>query len=102
MNNSKFGFKNGDLETIAQALSKFSEIQKAVIFGSRARGNYQAGSDTDIAVWTIDNDVIGRLSAFLNDETLLPYKFDILSYDRIINPELKAQVDTTGVEIYSK
>jgi predicted nucleotidyltransferase len=102
MNNSRFGFKKGDLETIIQIISKFPEITKAVIFGSRAKGNYQAGSDADIAVWTMNNAIVGQLSGILNDETLLPYKFDVLNYDKIDNQELKKQISQSGVEIYRK
>ena len=100
MNNSKFGFKKGDLETIIQTISKFPEITKAVIFGSRAKGNYQAGSDADIAVWTMNNAIVGQLSGILNDETLLPYKFDVLNYEKIDSPELKDQINRIGIEIY--
>ena len=100
MNNKRFGFKNGDLETILQILSKFPGIKRAVIFGSRARGNYQSGSDADIAVWIVDDDSISQLSGILNDEILLPYKFDVLNYDKIDNTELKKQIDQTGIEIY--
>ena len=100
MNDNTFGFKKGDMENIVQALAKFSEIKKAVIFGSRAKGNYQAGSDVDIAIWTISNDSVGQLSGILNDETLLPYKFDVVSYKAINNPELIEQINRAGVEIY--
>jgi predicted nucleotidyltransferase len=102
MNNNELGFKNGDLETIVQSISKFPEITKAVIFGSRARGNHQTGSDADIAVWTTNDDTIWQLSGVLNDETILPYKFDILHYNKIDNPELKEQINLSGVEIYRK
>lgn len=101
MNNNEFGFKSDDLWIIVQSISKFPEITKAVIFGSRARGNHQAGSDTDIAVWTTNDDTIWQLSGVLNDETLLPYKFDIVHYNKIDNPELKEQINL-GVEIYRK
>lgn len=100
MNNNRFGFKYGDLETIVQVISKFPEINKAVIFGSRAKGNYKAGSDTDIAVWTVNDDAVWQLSGILNDETSLPYKFNILNYDKIANTSLKQQINHTGVEIY--
>jgi predicted nucleotidyltransferase len=102
MNDIKLGLKPGDLETIVQTLSKFPEIKKAVIFGSRAKGDFQAGSDVDIAVWAIGNEPIGQLSGVLNDETLLPYKFDIINYDTINNQELKDHINRTGVEIYLK
>jgi predicted nucleotidyltransferase len=100
MNDNRFGFKPGDLETIVQTLSKFPEIKKAVIFGSRAKGTYQAGSDVDIAVWAINDDKIRQLSGILNDETLLPYKFDILNYDKIDTQELKEHINRAGIEIY--
>jgi predicted nucleotidyltransferase len=102
MNNNEFGFKNGDLGIILQSISKFPEIEKAVIFGSRARGNHQTGSDADIAVWTTNDDTIWQLSGVLNNETLLPYKFDIVHYNKIDNPELKEQINLSGVEIYRK
>ena len=100
MSDNEFGFKDGDLEIIVQTISKFPEIKRAVIFGSRAKGNYQAGSDADIAIWTVNEDTVSQLSGILNDETLLPYKFDVLNYDKINNPELKEQIGKTGVEIY--
>jgi predicted nucleotidyltransferase len=100
MSNNEFGFKSGDLETIVKTISKFPDIKRAVIFGSRANGKYQAGSDTDIAIWTINDNAVWQLSGILNDETLLPYKFDILNYDKIDNQELKHQINGTGIEIY--
>lgn len=98
--NNKLGFKQDDLSIIVQIISKFPEIKRAVIFGSRAKGNYKAGSDTDIAVWAIDNDSILRLSGILNDETLLPYKFDLLNYNTTNNTDLKEHIDRVGIEIY--
>jgi predicted nucleotidyltransferase len=100
MNNSRFGFKYGDLETITQVLSKFPEIERAAIFGSRVKGNYRSGSDVDIAIWTTDNNEAWQVPGILNDETLLPYKFDVLNYDQINNEELKEHINRVGVEIY--
>jgi predicted nucleotidyltransferase len=97
-----FGFKIGDLEIILQIFSGFPEITKASIFGSRARGDYKKGSDTDIVVWITGADIIPQLSGILNDETLLPYKFDILDYNKISNSDLKYQIDLHEIEIYFK
>jgi predicted nucleotidyltransferase len=102
MNDDKFGFKNGDLEIILQEILKIPEITKAVIFGSRAKGAYQVGSDTDIAVWASNNDAVLNLSGILNDETLLPYKFDILDYNNIDNAQLKDHINRIGIVIYTK
>ena len=40
-----------ELDTICKYLSKYPEIDKASIFGSRAKGNYKNGSDIDIALY---------------------------------------------------
>ena len=100
MNNSRFGFKYGDLETILNALIQFPEIEKAAIFGSRAKGNYQPGSDIDLVLWTSGTNDTWQLPGILNDETPLPYKFDVLDYDKIISEELKNHIDRAAVEIY--
>jgi predicted nucleotidyltransferase len=99
---SKLGFKKDDLSIIVKVISTFPEIKKAVIFGSRAKGNYKVGSDADIAVWAINNDSILKLAGVLNDETLLPYKFDLLNYETINNKELKQHIDRVGIEIYKQ
>lgn len=94
------GLKEGDLEEVIRILANFSEIKKAVVFGSRAKENYKPGSDVDMAIWATTNDSILKLAGVLNDETLLPYKFDLLNYDTINNNELKEHIDRVGIEIY--
>jgi len=100
MNNGQFGLKEGDLEVIIQMLMKFPEIEKAKIFGSRAKGNHQAGSDVDIVIWTKNNISAWELPGILNEETLLPYKFDVLNYHEIANAELKEHINRAGIKIY--
>ena len=65
--------------------SHFSEVQEAVLFGSRAMNNYRQGSDIDIAVKgtpTVSKDVLSALLVAF-DETVLPYFVDIVVYDHI-------------------
>ena|SRR6056297_1738681 len=44
-----YGLRERDLEYIHAALSKCPQVEKAIIFGSRALGNYKKGSDIDLA-----------------------------------------------------
>ena len=44
------GLKKTDLELIKKEISNFSEVDKAVIFGSRAKECSVSGSDVDIAL----------------------------------------------------
>ena len=45
-----FGLLDRDIKYIIKALEQHDEIEKAIIFGSRAMGNYKKGSDVDIAI----------------------------------------------------
>lgn len=44
-----FGLRENDMDIILKTIDSFNEIERAVIFGSRAMGNYRRGSDVDIA-----------------------------------------------------
>lgn len=50
-----FGLKSSDLDYIINTIKKFPQIKKAVIFGSRAKGNFKPGSDIDIVDYTHSN-----------------------------------------------
>ena len=98
------GLTQTDIESIIDVLRKFKEIKKAVIFGSRAKGNYKAGSDIDIAIYgnDITFDVISSLHWALEEESSLPYFFDIVDYTHLEHKELKAHIDRVGVIFYEK
>ena len=94
----QIGFKAGDMNQITALLHKFPSVQRAVLFGSRARGNYKQGSDVDIALFMDPaEDTAFSIRSKLNDELLLPYKFDILDYHQIKNPNLIDSINRTGL-----
>lgn len=97
-----FGLLDRDIKYILQAISKLKEIERAVIFGSRAMGNYKKGSDVDIVVMgnNITKDTILQLDEYLNEIYPLPYFFDIINYNEISNKKLKEHIDKVGKEIY--
>lgn len=97
-----FGFLERDFKYIKMALSEFKEIDEAIIFGSRAMGNYKKGSDVDMAILgsEITRKTILRLSDLLNEEYPLPYFFDIIHYETLSNENLKQHIDDKGKKIY--
>ncbi|NLJ25330.1 MAG: nucleotidyltransferase domain-containing protein [Firmicutes bacterium] len=99
-----YGLLERDLQWIEKAIAKYPEIEEAVIFGSRAMGNYKKGSDVDLAVKgaRIDRRIINRLSDDLNEEYPLPYFFDVVHYESISNEELKKHIDAIGKIIKSR
>ncbi len=100
----RFGLSKRDEGYILEALSRFPEIEKAVIFGSRAMGNNERGSDVDMAVVgeNITPTMIVRLRSLLNEELSLPYFFDVVHYEKIDNKNLKGHIDKEGKDLFSK
>ncbi|NLZ54891.1 MAG: nucleotidyltransferase domain-containing protein [Thermoanaerobacteraceae bacterium] len=97
-----FGLKKSDIDYIIGVIKKFPEIEKAVIFGSRAKGNYKVGSDVDIAIYgeNITFDTISALHFMLEEQGPLPYFFDIIDYTHLKHEELKEHIDRVGKVIF--
>ena len=100
----KHGLSDSDLEYIINSIKKFNEIEKAVIFGSRAKGNYKPGSDVDIAIYgnRISFDTISKLHSMMEDKGPLPYYFDIVDYTHLGQTELREHIDRVGKIIFLK
>ena len=98
----KFGLRAQDLAEIIGTIQQFLVIEAAVIFGSRAKGNYKKGSDIDIAIKgkEITREDVTLLVDLLNEESALPYYFDIVHYDGITEKELTQHIDRVGKSIY--
>jgi len=96
-----FGLLQRDIDNIITCISKLKEIEKVVVFGSRAKGNYKKGSDVDLAVMgeKVNRETIIKLSEDLNEVYPLPYFFDVLDYEEIDNEDLKNHIDTEGKEL---
>ena len=103
MNNS-FGIYDKSFTLIRESLAEFPEIEKAVIFGSRAMGNYKKGSDIDIVICgeNVNHNTISRLHGKLNEELPVPYFVDIINYNSITLKELKEHIENSGKIIYEK
>ena len=92
-----------DLESIAALLRRYTAVETAVLFGSRAKGTHRPGSDVDIALQGshLTQRMVTSIGDFLNEETLMPYHFDVVNYHTIENPNLVAHIDRVGVVLYT-
>lgn len=97
-----FGLTERDRIHLQTAMLKFPEIEKAIIFGSRAMGNSKKGSDVDLAIVgkNIASTTALRLRTLLNDELPLPYFLDVVRYETITNENLKRHIDEYGVVLF--
>ena len=99
-----YGITEKSFRLILEGLNHYPEIEKALIFGSRAIGNYKNGSDIDLALYGSDvtEETIRGLRTRLNEELPIPYYFDIIHYENINNQELKEHIDTMGKMFYTR
>ncbi len=99
----RFGLRDDDIAAIVAVLARYPSVQTAVIFGSRAKGNYKQGSDVDIALQGegMGNAVAADVAYALNEETIMPYVFDVLNYHAITNADLVNHIDRVGRPFYT-
>ncbi|MEO6406480.1 MAG: nucleotidyltransferase domain-containing protein [Ferruginibacter sp.] len=99
-----FGISEKSFNLILQTLQECDDVQEAFIFGSRAKGNYNAGSDVDLAIKTFrpDISIAMKLSAILNERLPIPYKVDVIDYTTLTHQELKNHIDRVGKILFSR
>ena len=92
------GIRPEVIEEIRNLAQKY-DIEKVILFGSRARGDYKERSDIDLAFCG------GSSSHFILDvdettSTLL--EFDIVVLDKPVRKELLESIKREGVVLYQK
>lgn len=97
----KFGLSDDQLRQVQTILSKYPSITEAVVFGSRAMGNYKEASDVDVALkGDITLSMVADVKYALEEDTYLPFFFDIIAYGIIDAPKLKEHIDKYGEVLY--
>lgn len=99
----KYGLTENLIQSIQQVLETNAKVDQALLFGSRAKGNYREASDIDLALKGQDLTYEDVLSLGVKlDELNLPYKIDLLDYHKINEPALVEHIDRVGIEFYSR
>ncbi len=98
------GLPEKDIQVIREIISRFPEITKVILFGSRAMGNFKRGSDVDLALAgeEIPEKTASRIAYLLNEETTLPWYFDVVDTTRLHHPGLQEHIEKYGIIIYRK
>ncbi len=98
-----FGLKEEHINSIQSILKKYSNVEKAFIYGSRAKGNYENGSDIDLSLegGKLDYTTLLKIESDL-DNLNLPYQIDLSIYHNIKNQDLKDHITRIGQIFYEK
>ncbi|MEO0002767.1 MAG: hypothetical protein RLZZ22_459 [Pseudomonadota bacterium] len=100
---ARTGLPAAAVQAIQQVLAACPVVEQAVLYGSRAKGNYKRGSDIDLTLK--GNTLTYRDLLHLMDELddlLLPYMIDLSIYAQIDNPALREHIDRVGVVFYAR
>ena len=98
-----FGLKENTIEKINSIFAAHPEVQQAILYGSRAKGNFKPNSDIDITLKgeKISLDVLNQISLEI-DDLLLPYMIDLSIFSHIKNNELIDHINRVGKVFYKK
>ncbi|HUD49716.1 MAG TPA: nucleotidyltransferase domain-containing protein [Candidatus Baltobacteraceae bacterium] len=97
------GLTDATMAQIHEALSRFPEVDKAILYGSRAKGDYKPGSDVDLTLLGagLTQKILGRIQDELEDGQL-PYRFDLSILSQITHGDLIEHIRRGGVVFYEK
>ena len=82
----KYGLSDQTLQKIHDVFVRYPQVEEAVLYGSRARGDYKNGSDIDLTLHGGDSLTHTILSKIANDleDQLLPYTIELSSRISVI------------------
>jgi len=99
----RFGLSETTIARIQAILVRDPQINRAILYGSRAKGNYHPGSDIDLTLVGegLTYADLNRLEREL-DDLLLPYKIDLSLCHLLDHPGLLAHIERVGVPFYER
>lgn len=99
----KYGISDDVIDEIKNVFLHHENIEKVLIFGSRAKGTYSEGSDIDLALVGKDIDYRQMLDISNDMENIgLLYKVDIMDYSKNIGTPIGEHIDRVGKVFYLK
>ena len=96
-----FGLSDQTLATVRAILADYPAVEKAILYGSRAKGNYRKGSDIDLTLIgaALNHRLLAEIAGRL-EESIIPYQVDLSLKQQIDNPNLLAHIERVGVVFY--
>jgi predicted nucleotidyltransferase len=100
----KYGLPDTAIQSICTVLSRYPQVKRAVLYGSRAEGSHKNGSDIDLTLHGGVDLTLPVLYKILDnlDDLLLPYTIDLSIFNDIEDPDVIAHIQRAGVTFYEK
>lgn len=99
----EFGLSERALQLLRDLFSTVPALRRAVVYGSRAKGNFRPGSDIDIALDAPDlkfHDYQRLCTAV--DDLNLPWNVDLSLMTHIDSPDLLDHISRVGKPLWTR
>ena len=99
----RFGLPESAIARICAVFAAHPEIEKAVLYGSRAKGNFKPGSDIDLTLYGsgLTHALLLDLLVEL-DDLLLPWMIDLSLFASLNHPALREHIERVGEVFYQR
>ena len=99
----QFGLSGQTIEKINSVFARHPEVEKVVLYGSRAKGTHRPGSDIDLTLYGTEislkqkNRILDEL-----EELDLPYSIDLSVFSQLSHVQLRDHIERVGVVFYAR
>lgn len=99
----RFGLKESTIEKICGVFARYPQVDQAILYGSRAQGDYKDSSDIDLTLRGkgLTVKLLFQISEEL-DDLLLPYTIDLSIFRRLTDPDFTEYIRNEGVVFYDR
>ena len=100
----KYGLHPSVVQDLCAVFARYPQVEKVLLYGSRAKGNYKNGSDIDLTICDNGEMTLRHVSQILDDidQFLLPYMFDLSLLKQIDDADVLDHIRRVGVPFYVK
>jgi len=100
----KYGLPDATIQKICAVLAHYPQVEQAILYGSRAKGNYKNGSDIDLTLHGGADLTLPVLYKIVDelDDLLLPYTIDLSIHANINDANVREHIQRVGVALYRK
>lgn len=100
-NQTRYGLTEDIIAKIIGVFQRYHNIDQAILYGSRAKGNFKRGSDIDLMLVgpNLTYDELLKIANAI-DDLMTPYQVDLSIEHHITNPELLEHIQKWGQIFY--
>lgn len=98
---NEFGLSDWTMTDLRSVFSRYPNIHKVILFGSRAKGNYRPGSDIDLAMLGegISHQELLQIYNDIDDLGLL-YGVDLIDFNQVKGQPIGDHIERAGKVFY--